>query len=201
LTDLLVFLYSFADALQVAAQNNHLFVAAAGNKGLLNNDLYPTYPASYDNENIISVANTTSSDGLYFESHYGLTSVDLGALGTSIYSTKPNDIYGNLSGTSMACPHVAGAAALLLSECNSLSSQEIKDALMNSTTPISALSGKCVTGGRLNVNAAMQSLTNLICVPDTNCLTNDSLALVALYNSTDGPNWTNTWDLSQSVSS
>ena len=185
------------DALEVARQNNHLFVAAAGNNGFLDNDIQPKYPASYDNENIISIANTTSADGIASSSHYGLTTVDLGAPGTGVYSTIPNNNYASYSGTSMAAPHLAGAAALLLSECNSLTYQEIKTALMDATDPIPALSGKCVTGGRLNVNAAMQSLPSFNCAPLRVCRTTDSLALVALYNSTNGPNWTNTWNLSQ----
>ena len=188
---------AFYEGLEVAKQNDHLFVASAGNNGNLDNDQYPKYPASYDNSNIISVANTTSTDGISSSSHYGLTTVDLGAPGSGIYSTTPDNTYGNKSGTSMASPHVAGAAALLLSECGSLSYQEIKQALMSSTDPISALSGKCVTGGRLNANAAIQSLT---CTPIPNCLTSDSLALVALYNSTNGATWFNPWDLSQPVS-
>ncbi len=190
---------AFADVLQVAEQNNHLFVAAAGNNNS-NNDFTPVYPAAYPNPNVLTVASTTSSDGRSSFSNFGMTSVDLGAPGSFIYSTIPNNSYASFSGTSMASPHVAGAAALLLSQCNSLTYQEIKAAIMDSADPISALSGICVSGGRLNINAAMQSLPNFNCSLPTNCLTNDSLALVDLYNATNGGNWTNSWNLNQPIS-
>ncbi|MBI4043065.1 MAG: S8 family serine peptidase, partial [Deltaproteobacteria bacterium] len=89
-------------------------VAAAGNTAT-DNDESPMYPAGYDLESIISVAATAFSDTLAFFSNYGNTTVDIGAPGFRIYSTIPNDKYAYMDGTSMAAPHVSGAAALLLS--------------------------------------------------------------------------------------
>ena len=144
------------DAINTAGQQGALFIAAAGNDGT-NNDITPAYPASYDLANIISVASTTRTDGLSSFSNYGATTVDLGAPGSSIYSTLPNSSYGTKSGTSMASPHVTGAAALLWSQNPTWTAQQVKNKLMQTTDPISALSGKTVTGGRLNINNALAS--------------------------------------------
>jgi len=86
-----------------------IIIAAAANDG--NNVLH--YPAAYTN--VYAVANTTQTDTKNSSSCYG-TWVDISAPGTSIYSTIPNTGYGNLTGTSMACPLVAGLAGLMLSK-------------------------------------------------------------------------------------
>nr|NCR73594.1 S8 family serine peptidase [Microcystis aeruginosa LG13-12] len=89
------------DAINAAGQAGALFIAAAGNDAK-NTDTSPSYPASYNLANIISVASTTRTDSLSSFSNYGLTSVDLGAPGSEIYSTTPNNTYATYSGTSMA---------------------------------------------------------------------------------------------------
>src|SRR5687767_12873302 len=131
----------FSQALrnQIEATNVHemLFVAAAGNNGM-NNDLLPTYPASYVTDNMVSVAATTNRDELATFSNYGANSVDLGAPGVNILSTVPNGQYEYFSGTSMATPHVSGAAALLLSAC-SRSTAQLRVALFMSVDPTAAL--------------------------------------------------------------
>jgi subtilisin family serine protease len=142
------------DAINAAGQQGALFIAAAGNESN-NNDTLPSYPASYNLANIISVASTTRTDSLSSFSNYGLTSVDLGAPGSNIYSTTPNNTYSTYSGTSMASPHVAGAAALVWSENPTWTAQQVKNTLMNTGDSIAALAGKTVSGKRLNVFNAL----------------------------------------------
>src|SRR5205823_2060493 len=80
------------DAIQSAGLQGHLFVAAAGNSGV-NADISPMYPAAFDLDNIISVAATDHNDALAYFSNYGAASVDLGAPGVSVYSTRPGNTY------------------------------------------------------------------------------------------------------------
>ncbi|MBA4312509.1 MAG: hypothetical protein C0417_07745, partial [Chlorobiaceae bacterium] len=151
------------DAIQAAGAAGDLFIAAAGNSSL-NNDSYPHYPSSYVLDNVISVASTTSDDQMSWFSNYGLVSVDLGAPGSDIYSTLPGNNYGSYSGTSMATPHVSGVAGLILSLNSNLGWADVKGILMSTVDPISALAGKCVTGGRLNANNAVQSVQTWLSV-------------------------------------
>ena len=144
-------------AIENAGKAGILLVAAAGNEGR-NNDSYPSYPANYNLDNVISVASITSSNVLASTSNYGATTVDLAAPGASIYSTLPNGRYGNMSGTSMATPHVSGAIALAYSLNDGLNAEQVKVALLASVTPTSNLSGKTVTGGRLNAAAFLDQI-------------------------------------------
>lgn len=151
------FSQALLDAINAAAAADILFVAAAGNS-TVNTDTSPNYPSSYDAPNMLAVASTDYRDALSSFSNYGATTVDLGAPGSSILSTTPGNTYQVFSGTSMATPHVSGAAALLASIDPSLTYSEIKSFLMNNVDPIPALNGKCVTGGRLNVAKAVNAV-------------------------------------------
>ena len=153
------------EAIQENAALGILFLAAAGNNYSLNNDLTPSYPASYTESNIIAVAATTSSDGLASFSHYGATSVDLGAPGADILSTVPGAAYDHYNGTSMATPHVAGVATLLWNAWPEARLEDIRDAILRGTDPIPALSGKTVTGGRLNAYKALTTLFRIVHTP------------------------------------
>ncbi len=135
-----------------------LFVAAAGNDSV-NNDTSPHYPSSYAGPNVISVASTAATDTLSTFSNYGITSVDLAAPGTSIYSTVPGNGYGLKSGTSMATPHVSGALALLRAINPSVGHLELKQHLLDNTDPLAALASITVSGGRLNVAKAAALLS------------------------------------------
>src|SRR5207249_4278475 len=133
------------------------FVAAAGNSSS-DNDVYPAYPSGYDVDNIVSVAATDEYDGLAYFSCFGGTTVDLGAPGVNIYSclNYGDNAYGYLSGTSMATPHVAGAFALLAAQFPNKTYAELIRRIFDTVDPVSALSGRCVTGGRLNLAKALE---------------------------------------------
>ena len=145
-----------ADAITAAGTAGDLFVAAAGNNSS-NNDTLASYPASYGMANIIAVASTTSTDGLSSFSNYGPTSVDLGAPGSGILSTLPGNTYASWSGTSMATPHVTGAAALLWAVHLNWTYGQVRDRILCTAAAIPALAGKTVTGGRLDLGAALGS--------------------------------------------
>jgi subtilisin family serine protease len=146
------------DAIERANLQGILFVAAAGN-ATNNNDASPSYPASYLNANIITVASITNTGALSSFSNYGATSVDIGAPGSGIFSTVPVRSkgkvvsgYASYNGTSMATPHVTGAAALYASSNPGASVSAVKNAILSSAAPTTSLSNKCVTGARLNVS-------------------------------------------------
>ena len=145
------------DVIGAAGEKGVTVVCAAGNE-TNNNDKTPTYPATIIKDNVISVAASTDTDTLAFFSNYGKKTVHLAAPGAGIYSTVPDKKYDYLDGTSMASPHVAGAAALVLSEKPELSPKEIRKLLMDSVDKISAFANKTASGGRLNVARALEKL-------------------------------------------
>lgn len=159
------------NAIQRAAQAGILFVAAAGNgdsqgRGV-NLDLKAFYPASYPVENVLAVAATNSADKLAAWSNFGATRVDLAAPGVSIYSTRNNGTYAYLSGTSMATPLVSAVAALVWSVRPDFTYKDVKRALMASVDKVSSLSGKVVTGGRINAAKAVAYARSYTKVPSS----------------------------------
>ncbi|MCP4702741.1 MAG: S8 family serine peptidase, partial [Gammaproteobacteria bacterium] len=161
-----------------------LFVAAAGNSGF-DNDRTPMYPASYPLDNIISVCATDNQDRLANFSHYGAVSVDLCAPGVKIYSTLLGNEYGLKNGTSMAAPHVAGAAALLWAEQPDLTAAQIKAKLMASADVKPALKGRSFSGGRLNLDESLHDLPQ----PQVFTVTNTETSAVSLSSAVlDGQN-------------
>ena len=143
------------DAISEAKDAGVLFVAAAGNSGL-DSDVIPGYPAAYDLDNIVSVAATGKNDSLATFSNYGAKSVDIAAPGVGILSTTIGGGYEGFSGTSMATPHVAGVAALVKSVYPELDYHALKARLLDGDA-IPALSGKILTGKRLNAYRALTS--------------------------------------------
>lgn len=147
-------------AIKDSYAHNMLHVAAAGNMGR-NNDSGPVYPASYELPNIISVGASTPDDRKWSSSNYGARSVHLYAPGSFIFSTYIGNMYAWLSGTSQAAPHVAVAAAILLSVNPGINSLQVKDLILNSVDPVSHFSGKALTSGRLNAYAAVTTGANI----------------------------------------
>jgi subtilisin family serine protease len=150
------------DEINKANASGMLFVAAAGNSAS-NNDVTPSYPASFNAPNVVAVAATNNVDQLASFSNFG-TSVHLAAPGVDILSTTIGNGYQFFSGTSMATPHVAGAALLVLSKCG-LSVTDLKTAIVNNVDVIPSLNGRVSTSGRLNVDKALRSCTPAPSVP------------------------------------
>lgn len=145
-------------------ESNMLFVIAAGNGNTtsmfssvgINNDEKPCYPASYELDNIISVANISYTGELHSSSNYGAKSVDLAAPGAYIISTTPKDTYGYMTGTSMAAPFVTAAAAMVYSYYPNITLPDVKEIILNTVTPLESLKGKVATSGLLNVGNALK---------------------------------------------
>ncbi len=147
-------------AIEDTGEAGMLFVAAAGNYPQFSwrdNDEIAFYPASYDLSNILSVAASTSADGLAGFSHYGATSVDLAAPGDNILSTLPSG-YGLLDGTSMAAPHVAGACALIWEAYPAATWEQVRGYILAGVTTNAAFAGRMVSDGRLDVLGSMHAI-------------------------------------------
>jgi subtilisin family serine protease len=143
------------ESIERAEKANVLFVAAAGNDGRdIEVDLM--LPGGIENPAVLTVASTNSRDVRSFFSNYSQKKVHVGAPGSDIFSTVPGNAYKKYSGTSMATPHVAGLAALLLAERPELSAADVKEIIESTVDPIETLKGKIKTGGRINARAAME---------------------------------------------
>ncbi|HEV2860623.1 MAG TPA: S8 family peptidase [Pyrinomonadaceae bacterium] len=156
------------DAVIRAAKANILFTAAAGNGNLAgigqNNDKVGSYPSNYNTtvgtstesaasyDAVIAVAALTSTGALAKYSNYGLTTVDIGAPGSGVWSTSPNNTLTRLDGTSMATPHVTGGIALYAASHPGATPQQIRSAVLTTGVATSSLANKTVTGKRLNVS-------------------------------------------------
>jgi subtilisin family serine protease len=139
------------DALAYASDNDVVFVHAAGNDAN-DIDVKPNFPSDYINgkeisNSYISVGALSSKYGgsmVASFSNYGAKNVDVFAPGEEIYSTVTENNYGNISGTSMAAPAVAGIAALIRSQYPNLSAAKVKQAILDSGIQINT---KVIVGG------------------------------------------------------
>jgi hypothetical protein len=150
------FSQGLADAIAASGDAGMLFVAAAGNYST-DNDAVPSYPASYGSPNVVAVAASDPADRLTYFSHYGAESVDLAAPGIDILSSIPGNGYAFFNGTSMAAPHVSGAAALLWAVEPDADPLAIKANLLATVDPTPELEGRVVSGGCLNAFNAMSA--------------------------------------------
>jgi len=147
----------YSTSLYNSMNNGILHSVAAGNSGV-NIDATPSYPASYNLDNIISVAATNSNDNYASFSNYGLISVDIAGPGVNIASTWINNQYYYASGTSMAAPHVTGAAALTWSVNQALTWHDVKNLILTNGDPLAG--DKTLTDKRLNVNNILLSISS-----------------------------------------
>jgi hypothetical protein len=145
-------------------------VAATANAGW-DVDIESDIPTAMTNESLITVTNTTNLDVRNSQAAWGLNSIDLGAPGTNIFSTRQNNLYGSKTGTSMATPMVSGSVALMYAVTDSTRMQEykmfptlavsrFKRYLIATVDTISSLATTTVSGGRLNLLNAISMAAN-----------------------------------------
>lgn len=150
---------------EVIEESNMVFVCAAGNRAK-NIDESPVYPASYDFDNVISVAASDENGNLAYFSNYGDT-VDVAANGCSVSSSVPENEYGNSSGTSSAAAYVSGVVAENLFY-NKLAN---KESILGGITDVLSIRGeptstKCLIApienelSRMKAKAAVSTVSN-----------------------------------------
>ena len=125
-----------------------IVIFAAGNDGADGD----WYPGVY--EPVMAVAGTDRNDNQYTSSNRG-DWIEVAAPAVGVFSTFPDDQYGTLTGTSMACPHVSGVAALIVSKfAGDITPQQVKDRIIQTTDPLPGLVG--FGSGRINAFSALQ---------------------------------------------
>ena len=148
------------DAINTISKKGVLVVISAGNDSMgpfswHDNDVDPKYPASFDSANTLVIASTTSSGAFSSFSNIGALSVDVASPGSNIYSTINGNKYSMASGTSMAAPNASGVAAMVMGYYPNLKNTSVKQILMETVTKVPEFQGKIVSGGRLNLKAAL----------------------------------------------
>lgn len=137
------------EAIEYAYNNDVLVVAAAGNDNVTGK----LYPAGYDE--VIAVAATDQYDNKAWFSNWG-DWIELAAPGVDIYSTKPGG-YRYASGTSMACPHVSGVAALIMSQYPNMTRDIVRGQLRWTVDDLGSNGFDEIYGwGRINAQKAVE---------------------------------------------
>ena len=157
--------FSHAEYDAIKAARDTLFVVASGNE-YGDNDRVPAYPCNYELDNVVCVTASGTLDTRPVWANVGARSVDLAAPGVAIYSTLPGGHWGYMYGTSMAAPHVAGAAALLAAEEPRAWPEDMASALTRSADHVPAFAHNTVSGGRLNVAAALDAVVPTVRPPE-----------------------------------
>lgn len=149
------------DTMNKIASKGVLVVVSAGNDSSgpfswHDIDTDRKFPASYDSANMIVIASTQSDGKLSSFSNIGKVGVDVASPGSNIYSTINNSQYSMASGTSMAAPNASGVAAMVLGYYPMIKAAGLKKLLMDTVTPVPAFKAQMVSGGRLNLKAALE---------------------------------------------
>lgn len=144
-------------AIEATDKAGMLFIAAAGNEAN-DNDTTPTYPSTYAVPNVISVAAIDNRGRLASFSNYGIKTVHIAAPGVNVVSTIPGGGYDSFSGTSMATPHVAGVAGLMLANNPNLTAAEVKKQMLDSARPLYTLKKRVITGGMVSAYHALSGV-------------------------------------------
>lgn len=149
--------------------NVGILSCGAGPNLNVNVDIVGDVPSACPGNYLIGITNTTSSDEKYGSAGYGVNNIDIGAPGTSIYSTLPNNNYGNMTGTSMATPQVSGTIALMYAAlpeemmiaCKNDPANfclSVRHHLLNGADHLPSLDGLVASGRRLNAYGAIESV-------------------------------------------
>ena len=149
--------------------NVGILSCGAGPNLNVNVDVVGDVPSACPGNYLIGITNTTSDDVKYTGAGYGINNIDIGAPGTSIYSTLPNNNYGNMTGTSMATPQVSGTIALMYAAlpeemmiaCKNDPANfclSMRHHLLNGADHLPSLDGLVASGRRLNAYGAIESV-------------------------------------------
>jgi len=152
-------------------------------------DIEGDIPGTCTADDLIIVTDTNLDDEL--NAGRGLVHVDLSAPGDGTFTTRPDNNYGLLGGTSSAAPHVAGAIALAYSiPCQRIQDlintdrdqfmTDIKSTILETVDPLTELNGVSVSGGRLNMGAFMNAMEAM-------CETGDRRGLCEIISVTNNP--------------
>ena len=156
--------------------NVGILSCGAGPNMNVNVDVVGDVPSACPGDYLIGITNTTSADVKYGSAGYGIENIDIGAPGTSIYSTMPNNNYGNMTGTSMATPQVSGTIALMyatmpeemMQACKSDPANfclSVRQSLFDGADHLPSLDGLVAEGRRLNAYGAIENLLHGVTTP------------------------------------